>query len=324
MKFKAILIGKSANLIAQAEVLYDFINSNLGSEDILGSTVLLATKETDPNFPLNQAPTDQVELVRVADYQAETILKGLQTLEAGEKADLYLFPSGALEDDITVRWAYRINGSSLVQVKTIERSKTELQAKKAVYANHVLATFRMIQKPYCISLAKDGVETETIPIRENATIVEHDLSELNAHRQIIFSKWIPEDSVPDLESTQFLVVGGRGVGSATACRELEKNANAIGADFGVSRPVAMSAWAPTHRMMGVSGAIAKPEVCIAAGVSGAAALYAGIAKSKKIIAINTDAQAPILKAADVVIIDDYKAIMDALVRIVLEAKSKAS
>ena len=86
----------------------------------------------------------------------------------------------------------------------------------------------------------------------------------------------------------------------------------------------MSAWAPMHRLVGVSGAITKPDVCIAAAVSGAAALYAGIAHSKKIIAINKDNQAPIVKAADVVIIDDYKAIMNALVGIVLEAKSKGS
>ena len=320
MKFKAILIGKSMKLRAQVESLYGFINKNLGFENISGSTILLATKETGPNLPLNQAPTKKVELVRVSDYQAETVLKVLQAFETGEKANLYMFPSGALEDDLAVRWAYRIKGSSLVQVQSIAWSNTELLVKKAVYANHVMATFQMTEKPYCISLARDGVATASIPTWDEVSVRRHDLSELKAERQFI-SKWIPEESVSDLDSAQFLVVGGRGIGSAAACQELEKNAQAMGADFGVSRPVALNAWTPMHRLIGVSGAITKPGVCIAAAVSGAAAFYAGIANSKKIIAINSDDQAPITKAADVVIIDDYKAILDALVKIVSKAKA---
>ena len=309
--------------MTQAEQLYGFINANLGSEDILGSTAIFATKEIDPILPFNQAPTDKVELVQVCDYQTETILKAIEILAADETADLYLLPFGALEQEIVVRWAYRTNGSSLVQVKSMDWSKNKMQAKKAVYANHVMATFQMKQRPYCISLAKEGVEPETIPVRDTAIIVKHDLSNLKPD-QGIAAEWISEESASDLESARFLVVGGRGMGSASACQALEKNAHALGAEFGVSRPVAMSAWTPMHRLVGASGAITKPEVCIAAAVSGAAAFYAGIASSKKIIAINSDAQAPITNAADVVIIDDYKAIMDALVRIVLEAKSKAS
>jgi electron transfer flavoprotein alpha subunit len=69
-------------------------------------------------------------------------------------------------------------------------------------------------------------------------------------------------------------------------------------------------------MIGVSGAMTKPEVCIAAGVSGAAAFYAGIEKSKTIVAINTDIRAPIIKASDAAVIDDYKAVMSELVKIV--------
>jgi len=323
MKFKAILFGRSATLMAQTEQLYRFINSNLKLEDVMGSSVLLATRETDTESQLNQASTDKIELVRVSDYQAETILKVLQRLEVGDKVDLYIFPNGALADDIAVRWAYRIKGSSLVQVKAIDRSKTGLRASKATYANHVRATFRMIRKPYCISLAKDGVVPETTSIRKRASIVEHDLSDLPADRQIM-SEWVPEESVSDLESTRFLIIGGRGMGSDAACRELEKNALAMGADFGVSRPVAMNAWAPMHRLVGVSGAMTKPDVCIAAAVSGAAALYAGIAHSKKIIAINTNELAPIAKAADVVIIEDYRAVINALVKIVMKEKSKIS
>ena len=56
---------------------------------------------------------------------------------------------------------------------------------------------------------------------------------------------------------------------------------------------------------------------IMAGVSGSAAFYAGIEKAKTIVAINTDIRAPIIKASDVAVIDDYKAVMAELAKIVL-------
>jgi electron transfer flavoprotein alpha subunit len=69
-------------------------------------------------------------------------------------------------------------------------------------------------------------------------------------------------------------------------------------------------------IVGVSGAVTKPDVCIVAGASGAAAFYAGIEKSKYIVAINKDSHAPIIKASDAAIIDDYKPVMDELVKLV--------
>ena len=99
---------------------------------------------------------------------------------------------------------------------------------------------------------------------------------------------------------------------------LKQIADTIGANFGVSRPVAMSAWAPLHRLVGVSGSMTKADVCIVAGASGAAAFYAGIEKSKFIVAINTDIRAPINKTSDVTIIDDYKAVLAELVKVMRE------
>jgi len=92
-------------------------------------------------------------------------------------------------------------------------------------------------------------------------------------------------------------------------------ATQIGAVFGVSRPVTMRAWADMAHLIGVSGTCIAPEICIAAGVSGSAAFYAGIEKSKTIIAINTDQHAPIMKLADVTIADDATTILEALLTI---------
>ena len=95
---------------------------------------------------------------------------------------------------------------------------------------------------------------------------------------------------------------------------MEKIAKKIGADFGVSRPVAMSAWAPMDRLVGVSGALTKPKICIAVGSSGAPAFYTGIEKSDFIVAVNTDEKAELLKKADVSIQGDCMEVMRELER----------
>ena len=90
----------------------------------------------------------------------------------------------------------------------------------------------------------------------------------------------------------------------------------MGATFGVTRPVAMNAWAPMDRLIGVSGARTAPALCIVAGASGAPAFYWGIEEAGLIIAIDIDEHAPIVSEADLVLLDDAVAVLEELAAIV--------
>jgi len=260
-------------------------------------------------------PTDRVELARVNGFQPETILDALQCIEDNRDTVLYLFPGGFWGSEITVRWAFRRKGASLVQVEQIDCTQDRLIAKKKAYADHVLATFRLTQQPFCISLAKGSVDRLPIEEKGDLTIIEHDLTRLNRDGFVRDYQWIPTEQANHLEAARLLIVGGRGLDNKENVKQLKDMADAVGAEFGISRPVALNAWGPMHWLVGVSGAIAKPEICIAAGVSGAGAFYAGIEKSNIIIAINIDPHARIIKVADVAIIDDYKAVMEELLKL---------
>jgi len=139
--------------VAQAEELNGFMREHLSCGDNVGSTIVFYSKKEDKNALLGLVPTESVELVRVARYQPENILEALQAVENAEKTHLYVFPSGFAGSEIAVRWAYRMRGSSLVQVKQIECSGAQLIARKTVYANHVLGTFKLAKRPFCISLS---------------------------------------------------------------------------------------------------------------------------------------------------------------------------
>jgi len=314
--FKVILIGCSANIVDQAEELNGFIAENLGRGDHGCSTILFCSKKQEKNALLNLVPTESVKLVTVAGYRPETILEALKMVENIEETHLYLFPGGYAGSELAVRWAFRIKGSSLVQVSQLEYTENQLIAKKKVYSDYVLGVFRLKKKPYCIAPARGSASSLPIRVKRPLNVTEHDMTQLHKDRFVKSSKWTADETTGDLEKAKFILIGGRGMSNAENAEKLKKIAGSMGADFGVSRPVAMNAWSTMDKIVGVSGAVTKPDVCIVAGASGAAAFYAGIEKSKYIVAINKDIRAPIIKSSDVAIIDDYKAVMDELVKLI--------
>lgn len=138
----------------------------------------------------------------------------------------------------------------------------------------------------------------------------------SAAKHIISEEWYPQERGNGLEESAVLVAGGRGIGGRTGMDSLRQLAEAMGGRLGVSRPAAMNAWAPMEELIGVSGSMVQPQICIAAGISGAAAFYAGIEKSKWITAVNKDAKAPIMKMADVAVETDYALFIEELERLI--------
>ena len=316
MIFKVILLGCSAKSVTQAAELNGFISENLGPGDRVGHTLLFYSQKKEKKSLLHLVPTESVTLVRVARYQPENILEALNVLENGRETHMYLFPSGYAGSELAARWAFRVKGSSLVQISQIECKQNHLIAKKKVYSDNVLATFRLKKKPYCISPARGSAGDLPIRVKRPVIVAEHDMTHLHKDQFLKTSRQSAAEAIGDLEKAKFILVGGRGMSSEANTEKLKQIAGSIGADFGVSRPVAMNAWAAMDKIVGVSGAMTKPDVCIVAGASGAAAFYAGIEKSKYIVAINKDIRAPIIKSSDVAIIDDYKAVMDELVKLI--------
>jgi electron transfer flavoprotein alpha subunit len=120
----------------------------------------------------------------------------------------------------------------------------------------------------------------------------------------------------DLEAAQFLVVAGRGAGGRGGVERIAAAAERMGAAFGVTRPVVMNAWAVPDRQIGVSGTRTAPAVCIVAGASGAPAFLWGVERAGFIAAVDTDRRSAMAGEADVVVLDDAVAVLEALADIV--------
>ncbi|MGH2929929.1 MAG: electron transfer flavoprotein subunit alpha/FixB family protein, partial [Solirubrobacteraceae bacterium] len=116
-----------------------------------------------------------------------------------------------------------------------------------------------------------------------------------------------------LATARVVVGGGRGVGGAEGFAPLEELAELLGGVVGVSRVVTSEGWRPHSMQVGQTGTKIAPELYLACGISGAIQHFAGCSGARHIIAINTDASAPMMTRADYAIVGDLHAVLPALI-----------
>src|SRR5689334_25426807 len=116
-----------------------------------------------------------------------------------------------------------------------------------------------------------------------------------------------------LATARVVVGGGRGVGGPDGFAPLEELAELLGGVVGVSRVVTSEGWRPHKQQVGQTGTKITPELYLACGISGAIQHIAGCASAKHIVAVISDAAAPILSHAEYAVIGDLHKVIPALV-----------
>jgi electron transfer flavoprotein alpha subunit len=126
-----------------------------------------------------------------------------------------------------------------------------------------------------------------------------------------------------LSEAEIVVSGGRGLKGPENWGMIEDLAKLLGAATACSRPVADVHWRPHHEHVGQTGLAIAPNLYIAVGISGAIQHLAGVNRSKVIVVINKDPEAPFFKAADYGIVGDAFEVMPKIIEAVRKVKGLA-
>ncbi len=126
-----------------------------------------------------------------------------------------------------------------------------------------------------------------------------------------------------LTEAEIVVSGGRGMKGPENWGPIEELAGLLHAATACSRPVSDSGWRPHHEHVGQTGIAIAPNLYIAIGISGAIQHLAGVNRSKVIVVINKDPEAPFFKSADYGIVGDAFEILPRLIQAVKKLKGMA-
>ena len=163
--------------------------------------------------------------------------------------------------------------------------------------------------PHVIAIASAGASPEAAPVavaRFAPAVSERDLVGQMTGREA------PTTGGISLTDAKVVIGGGRGVGSAEAFATLQELADLLGGAVGGSRVVTSAGWRPHSDQIGQTGLRIAPELYVACGISGAIQHIVGCKAAKRILAINSDPDSPIMGVADYAVIGDLHQIVPAI------------
>ena len=189
---------------------------------------------------------------------------------------------------------------------------------RQVVGGAALEEVRLSRRPAVFTVAGHAVEPQPLagPAPEPGAGTLHpiavDLAPDDLAVRAVSVEHAGTDDSGSLKTARVVVGAGRGAGGPEGFSGVLELADLLGGSLGVSRVVTSLGWRPHHEQVGQTGSRIAPDVYIPCGISGAIQHWAGCASSKVIVAINTDAEAPMMTKATYAVIGDMHEVVPAI------------
>lgn len=242
------------------------------------------------------------------------VARVLSDLVSSASPDLLLFGQAYDDRDVAGRLGARLGVGVIANAIDFDLAGGTASTTHEIFGGTQLATAAFTGAAPYIVVVRPKSFTAVPSISPTTPEVERlDLPDVGRAAARITGTHVEEREGPKLEEAAIIVSGGRGLGSADNYQLIERLGKLLGAATGATRAIVDAGWVPYAKQVGQTGKTVKPDIYIAAGISGAMQHLVGMKDSKVIIAINKDADAPIFSIADLGIVGDVHKVLPKLI-----------
>lgn len=256
-----------------------------------------------------------MEAPELKDYLTEPYTQAIYQAIVEYKPSIVLIGATTIGRDLGPRLSARIETGLTADCTKLEISEEkELLMTRPAFGGNLMATIICDQHRPQMSTVRPGVmQKRDRDAGRKGTITNFKPILDQTKFKVRLVETVKEDKGKvDITEAKILVSGGRGVGCKGGFEKLEALANLLNAEVSASRAMVDAGVITHERQVGQTGKTVRPDLYIAAGISGAIQHLAGMEESDLIIAINKDKYAPIFSVADLGIVGDVNKIIPVL------------
>jgi len=235
-------------------------------------------------------------------------------IDGGDSPSVIFFPQNYEGRDIMARLSVKLDRTVLTNNIDIADSADGVVATTPIFGGNTLVTTAFTGSgPHLASFRPKSFAAESAG-GAAAQVVAAAVPDTGAAGAAkVLAVHVEESTGPKLDEADIVVSGGRGLGESGKYGLVEDLAKLLKGAPGASRAIVDAGWVPYSYQVGQTGKVVKPNVYIAAGISGATQHMVGMKGSKNIIAINKDKEAPIFGVADLGIVGDVHKVLPQLI-----------
>jgi len=325
-QYKGVFIWAECELreaaYAPKKVAYEILSQGRRLADELGqqlSAVVLGDDRLIDLECLCHYGADRVLCCRhelLGRYSSDGFTTVISTVIAKEKPSIFLYGATPNGRDLAPRVAARMRLGLTADCTGlgIDEKRQLIQTRPAFGGNIMATIISPYTRPQTATVRPNVFATAEKDAARPVTIedVPVTLSKANIRTRLV--EEIREESEKErIDEAKVIVSAGRGCQDPLNLDTVRALASKLGGTLAGSRAIVELGWIPHSRQVGQSGTTVGPDLYVAIGISGAVQHVVGMSSSKKIIAINKDPDAPILKIADLGIVGDALDILPKLI-----------
>ncbi|EOU1463374.1 electron transfer flavoprotein subunit alpha/FixB family protein [Clostridium perfringens] len=298
----------SLELLGEGRKIADKLGSKL-------TALLIGNKVQNLVEDLSRHGADEVLVVDAPElehYTTDGYTKAICELANAKKPNIIFIGATFIGRDLGPRVAARLETGLTADCTSldVDVESGDLLATRPAFGGNLMATIVCPDHRPQMATVRPGV-FEKLPLGENDATVENVEIKFNSNdiRTKIVEIIKEHKDIVDISEANVLVAGGRGIGSEENFKILKELAEVMNGSIAASRAAVEKGWVDKDYQVGQTGKTVRPNIYVACGISGAIQHAAGMQDSDMIIAINKDANAPIMKIADYAIVGDVNKVV---------------